>query len=125
MNIIDEIEKEQMKDEVPRFGIGDTVEVGVRIVEGDKERVQTFIGTVIGISGAIGGLGGVFAEAGREEALAGVLADLRYAFDTTFVGLATVIPAMAVATLYRTRSDGVRHALVLRAMDPGTERPDG
>lgn len=76
-----------------------------------------FIGTVIGISGAIGGLGGVFAEAGREEALTGVLADLRYAFDTTFVGLAMVIPAMGIATIYRTRSDAVRHILVRRALD--------
>lgn len=52
--IIRELDQEQMKDSVPEFGIGDTVEVGVRIVEGDKERVQTFIGTVIGRQG--GGL---------------------------------------------------------------------
>ena len=45
--IIQELEREQMKDSVPDFNVGDTVEVGVRIVEGDKERTQTFIGTVI------------------------------------------------------------------------------
>lgn len=71
-----------------------------------------FIGTVIGISGAIGDLGNVFAEAGRGEALTGVLAYLRYAFDTTFVGLAMVIPTMALATLHKARSDIVRHLLV-------------
>lgn len=75
-----------------------------------------FIGTVIGISGAIGGLGGVFADAGREEALTGVLSHLRYAFDTTFVGLAMVIPSMALSTIYNTRSDATRHVLVTRAI---------
>lgn len=40
-----------MKTEVPKFDIGDTVEVSVRIVEGDKERVQIFGGVVIRISG--------------------------------------------------------------------------
>lgn len=75
-----------------------------------------FIGTVIGISGAIGGLGAVFADTGREEALAGVLGALRYAFDTTFVGLAAVIPAMALAAALRARSEAVRHAIVVHVM---------
>ena len=52
--IIQELEREQMKASTPHFNVGDTVEVGVRIVEGDKERVQTFIGVVIGRQG--GGL---------------------------------------------------------------------
>lgn len=46
-NIIDQIEKENMKQEVPSFNIGDTVKVGVRIKEGDKERIQGFEGVVI------------------------------------------------------------------------------
>lgn len=75
-----------------------------------------FIGTVIGISGAIGGLGAVFADTGREEALADVLGALRYAFDTTFVGLAAVIPAMALAAMLRSRSEFVRHAIVVHVM---------
>lgn len=41
-----------MKTEVPQFTIGDTVRVSVRIVEGDKERIQVFAGTVIGRKGA-------------------------------------------------------------------------
>ena len=41
-----------MKAEVPEFNVGDTVKVHVRIVEGDKERVQMFIGTVIGRKGS-------------------------------------------------------------------------
>ncbi|MCD6365115.1 MAG: 50S ribosomal protein L19, partial [Planctomycetes bacterium] len=36
-----------MKENVPAFNVGDTVNVSVRIVEGDKERVQIFNGTVI------------------------------------------------------------------------------
>ena len=38
---------EQLKTEVPQFGIGDGVKVYVRIVEGEKERIQLFEGTVI------------------------------------------------------------------------------
>lgn len=46
-NIIDQIEKENMKKELPSFNIGDTVRVGVKIKEGDKERIQAFEGVVI------------------------------------------------------------------------------
>ena len=46
-NIIDQIEKENMKENLPEFNIGDTVKVGVKIKEGDKERVQAYEGVVI------------------------------------------------------------------------------
>jgi len=46
--IIDQIEKEQMGKPVPEFGPGDTVVVQVKVVEGDKERLQAFEGVVIG-----------------------------------------------------------------------------
>lgn len=46
-DIIALLEQGQMKRPVPSFRIGDTVKVYVRIVEGDKERVQPFEGTVI------------------------------------------------------------------------------
>ena len=49
--IIDQINKEQLKEQMPDFGIGDTVKVHVTIREGDKERVQMFNGTVIARSG--------------------------------------------------------------------------
>jgi len=45
------IEKKQLKANVPTFHVGDTVAVKTRIVEGDKERVQTFTGTVIARKG--------------------------------------------------------------------------
>ena len=47
-----------MKTDVPEFGIGDTVSVSVRIVEGEKERVQVFSGTVIARKG--GGMSETF-----------------------------------------------------------------
>ena len=45
--LIQEIEKSQMKKDVSEFNVGDTIEVRVKVREGDKERVQPFIGTVI------------------------------------------------------------------------------
>tara|TARA_B100000809_G_scaffold249002_1_gene279734 strand:- start:21755 stop:22105 length:351 start_codon:yes stop_codon:yes gene_type:complete len=45
---IEAIENEQMKDDVPTFRPGDTVSVEVRVREGDRERIQTFEGVVIG-----------------------------------------------------------------------------
>jgi large subunit ribosomal protein L19 len=50
MNPVDIIEEAQKKD-IPSFGIGDTVKVYQKIVEGDKERIQVFEGTVIGRKG--------------------------------------------------------------------------
>jgi large subunit ribosomal protein L19 len=47
MNTIDYLEFSQMKKDVPLFKAGDTVRVQVRIVEGDKSRIQAFQGVVI------------------------------------------------------------------------------
>lgn len=47
MNIIDMIDKEQLKSEVPEFAPGDTVRVDVKIKEGTRERIQAFQGIVI------------------------------------------------------------------------------
>ena len=52
MNVINKIEREQMKTEVPNFGPGDTVNVHSRVVEGGKERIQIFKGLVIGRHGS-------------------------------------------------------------------------
>ena len=46
--IIEKIETEQMRKELPEFGPGDTVVVQVKIKEGDRERLQAFEGVVIG-----------------------------------------------------------------------------
>jgi large subunit ribosomal protein L19 len=47
MTPIDRIEAEQLRKDVPPFRPGDTVRVHVRVIEGDKERIQVFEGTVI------------------------------------------------------------------------------
>jgi large subunit ribosomal protein L19 len=49
MSLIQKIEQEQMKKDLPAFRAGDAVRVHVKIKEGDKERVQAFEGTVIRI----------------------------------------------------------------------------
>jgi len=51
MGVIEEIEKGQMKKNVPNFKVGDTVKVYSKIVEGGKERVQGFEGIVIKYGG--------------------------------------------------------------------------
>ncbi len=47
MDILDQISAKQVKDSVPAFNVGDTVRVDVKVVEGGRERVQAFQGTVI------------------------------------------------------------------------------
>ena len=47
MNLIDQIENEQLRDDVPEFAQGDTVTVQVRVREGNRERLQAFEGVVI------------------------------------------------------------------------------
>ena len=47
MNLIEQIEKEQMRSDVPEFRPGDTVRVQVRVVEGEKERLQAYEGDII------------------------------------------------------------------------------
>ncbi len=47
MNIIEQIEKENLKGNVPEFNVGDTVKVSFKVIEGTKERIQAFEGIVI------------------------------------------------------------------------------
>ena len=47
-NIIQQLEAEQLKENVPEFGPGDTVKVQVRVKEGERERLQSYEGVVIG-----------------------------------------------------------------------------
>jgi large subunit ribosomal protein L19 len=52
MNIIQALEKAQMKEGIPSFRVGDTIRVHAKVVEGDKERIQMFEGVVIGRQGS-------------------------------------------------------------------------
>jgi large subunit ribosomal protein L19 len=58
MDIIREIEKEQMRSDVPSFMPGDTLRVNVRVREGEKERIQVFEGVCIARKG--GGMSETF-----------------------------------------------------------------
>ena len=46
-SLVEAIEKEGMKESVPKFNVGDTVKVGFKVIEGTKERIQNFEGVVI------------------------------------------------------------------------------
>jgi len=52
MNIIEVLEKEQLRSDIPVFAPGDTVRVHAKIVEGSRERIQVFEGVVISRSGS-------------------------------------------------------------------------
>ncbi len=47
MNIVEQMRAKDLRDDLPDFNVGDTINVGVRITEGGKSRVQNFIGAVI------------------------------------------------------------------------------
>ncbi|MCC5832317.1 MAG: 50S ribosomal protein L19 [Chlamydiales bacterium] len=49
--LIEDFESEQLKQEIPEFHIGDTIRVSTKIIEGEKERIQVFQGTVIARKG--------------------------------------------------------------------------
>ena len=58
MNLIDEINAKSLRDDIPSFRPGDTVKVHVKVVEGNRSRVQVFQGVVIARHG--GGIGETF-----------------------------------------------------------------
>ena len=51
-DILNLVEKTSLKADVPKFAVGDTVDVHTRILEGEDERIQIFSGTVIARSGS-------------------------------------------------------------------------
>jgi large subunit ribosomal protein L19 len=50
--LMDLVEQTSLREDAPQFSIGDTVDVHTKILEGDKERIQVFSGTVIARSGS-------------------------------------------------------------------------
>ena len=51
MDLIENIEKEYLKEDLPEFKSGDTVKVNVKVSEGNRERIQTFEGVIIAVKG--------------------------------------------------------------------------
>ena len=52
MNVIDKITAKQLNPNVPEFRVGDTVKVNVKIIEGNKERIQAYEGLVVARKGS-------------------------------------------------------------------------
>lgn len=52
MDLINNIESEYLKENLPEFKSGDTVKVNVKVIEGNRERIQTFEGVIIAANGA-------------------------------------------------------------------------
>lgn len=52
MNLVEKITKAQIRTDLPEFRVGDTLKVDVRIIEGKRERIQSFEGIVIKITGS-------------------------------------------------------------------------
>ena len=51
MDLIQNIEKSYIKEDLPAFKSGDTVKVNVKVSEGNRERIQTFEGVIIAVNG--------------------------------------------------------------------------
>ena len=52
MDVIDEIEKEAARTDIPSFNVGDNVDVSLKVVDGEREHIQVFSGTVIARKGS-------------------------------------------------------------------------
>ncbi|MDD2181454.1 MAG: 50S ribosomal protein L19 [Bacilli bacterium] len=52
VNLVDKVTKSQIRQDLPEFRVGDNIRVGVKIVEGKRERVQNFEGIVMALKGS-------------------------------------------------------------------------
>ena len=51
MNVLDEIVKDQLRSDIPELAPGDTIKVAAKVVEGNRERIQVFEGTILRLTG--------------------------------------------------------------------------
>ncbi len=51
VNVLDEIVKDQLRTDIPQLAPGDTVKVAAKVVEGNRERIQVFEGTILRLAG--------------------------------------------------------------------------
>ena len=58
--ILQNFSKKLIREDLPKFGIGNTIQVNYRIVEGEKQRIQPFVGVVIAIHRGFNNLNGTF-----------------------------------------------------------------
>ena len=93
-NIISELEKEQLRADLPEIEVGDTVRVFVKVIEGNRERLQNFEGVIIKIQG-----GGVRKSFTVRRISYGVGVERTFPFNSPRIG----------------RIELVRHGVVRRA----------
>ena len=93
-NIISELEKEQLRTDLPEIEVGDTVRVFVKVIEGNRERLQNFEGVIIKIQG-----GGVRKSFTVRRISYGVGVERTFPFNSPRIG----------------RIELVRHGVVRRA----------
>ena len=93
-NIISELEKEQLRTDLPELEVGDSVRVFVKVIEGNRERLQNFEGVVIKIQG-----GGVRKSFTVRRISYGVGVERTFPFNSPRIG----------------RIEIVRHGVVRRA----------
>ena len=93
-NIISELEKEQVRTDLPEIEVGDTVRVFVKVIEGNRERLQNFEGVIIKIQG-----GGVRKSFTVRRISYGVGVERTFPFNSPRIG----------------RIEIVRHGVVRRA----------
>lgn len=93
-NIISELEKEQLRTDLPEIEVGDTVRVFVKVIEGNRERLQNFEGIIIKIQG-----GGVRKSFTVRRISYGVGVERTFPFNSPRIG----------------RIEIVRHGVVRRA----------
>ncbi len=111
MDILREIERESLKTDLPAFAVGDTVRVRVRVVEGEKERVQPFEGVCIAKRG-----GGTSATFTVRKVTSGVGVERVFPRHPPTVAGITVVKKGAVrrAKLYYLRGRKGRRALKVK-----------
>ena len=51
MNVLDEIVQDQLRTDLPEIATGDTVKVSAKVIEGTRERIQVFEGTIMKLKG--------------------------------------------------------------------------
>ena len=86
MNIIDKINEKQIRKDIPEFRVGDTVRVDVKIIEGKRERIQSFEGIVTAIKGS-----GVSKTFTVRKISAGVGVERIFPYNTPKIDSVTVI----------------------------------
>ncbi|AAM67936.1 50S ribosomal protein L19 [Buchnera aphidicola] len=84
-NIIQEIEQEQLKENIPHFRPGDTVEVKVWVIEGSKKRLQSFEGIVISIKNRSLNSSFTVRKVSNGEGIERVFQTHSYSIDSIFV----------------------------------------